>query len=545
MYLQLSDIEKRRVDTLVGGFNTRQKIGQTFCIQTGNMSPGQVADVVDKYAIGGLFYAYRSTEDTAAITAAAQAVGNVPVIAAADLVNGPGARLENTTLFPWQMAVGAANSEDLAEKMGIATAREGRAAGLHWTFGPIVDLSLNMLNCMMHTRTFGDDPEHVLRLGKAYIRGVQSEGLMAATPKHFPGDGVDDRDTHICTLINGLSKQEWFDSYGRIWQAVIDAGAMCIMSGFIALPWLDPRPDHYAGPLPAALSRKIQIDLLRERLGFTGVLISDAIPMIGYAAMAKTSERVPLNIETGGDMVLWPEPIQEMQNMLRALDSGLLSEQRLDTAVRNILALKLRLGLLDNATYTLPAEATATHQQWADEIGERSITIIRDANQTLPLNLKPGAKVLTVTVALDHDTRGYVKDLSIVDQELRARGFEVVHLERPGCNEVAAAMADCDAVFINVHIMPRYGSTRFFAGAVQALWNAVWVDHPQVVFTSFGDPYKLYEMPYVPNYVNTYSNTPSSQRAVVKVWLGEMAAQGAVPVACPGFFANTTGQQAD
>jgi beta-N-acetylhexosaminidase len=158
VYLQLSDIEKRRVDTLVGGFNTRQKIGQTFCIQTGNMSPGQVADVVDKYAIGGLFYAYRSTEDTAAITAAAQAVGNVPVIAAADLVNGPGARLENTTLFPWQMAVGAANSEDLAEKMGIATAREGRAAGLHWTFGPIVDLSLNMLNCMMHTRTFGDDP---------------------------------------------------------------------------------------------------------------------------------------------------------------------------------------------------------------------------------------------------------------------------------------------------------------------------------------------------------------------------------------------------
>ena len=539
MYERLNTNQKRRVDAILDGFDTRQRIGQTFCIQTGKLSPAEVAAIVDEYAIGGLFYAYRSVEDTTAITSAAHNIGGVPVIATADLVNGPGSRLENATLFPWQMAVGAANSEDLAEKMGIATAREGRAAGVHWTFGPIVDLNLNMLNCMMHTRAFGADPDHVLRLSKAFIHGVQKEGLMAATAKHFPGDGTDDRDTHICTLINDLPEEEWMESFGRVWQGVIDEGVMCTMSGFIGLPWCDPR-DHYAGPMPAALSKKIQIDLLRERLGFQGVVISDAIPMIGFAAMAKTHERVPLNIETGTDMVLWPDPKVDFLHTERALDSGLLTEARLDTAVRNVLALKLQLGILDEKTYELPENAKTEHQSWADEIGEKSITVIRNAEQTLPVQLSPGASVLTVTVALDADTRGYTKDLSVVDAELTARGYEVTHLENPSPDELQAAMAGKEAVFMNLHIMPRYGSTRFFAGSVAPLWNAVWIDHPRVVFTSFGDPYKIYEMPYVSNYTNTYSNTPSSQRAVVKVWLGEMQASGAVPVECPGFFENST-----
>ena len=535
MYLTLLEQEQRQIDRLLDNMNGHEKIGQTFCIHTHKKSPDEVAELVERYHLGSIFYAYRSIEDTAAITKAADKCSKIPVIANSDLVNGAGSRLENATLFPWQMAVGSADSEELAEKMGIATAREGRAAGVHWTFGPIVDLNLNMLNCMMHTRAFGADPDHVLRISKAFIRGVQKEGLMAATAKHFPGDGTDDRDTHICTLINDLSEKEWFDTFAKVWQGVIDEGVMCIMSGFIGLPWIDPS-NHYAGPMPCSLSKKIQIDLLRERLGFKGTIISDAIPMIGFAARAKTYERVPLNIETGGDMVLWPDAKEDMINMERALDSGLLSEERLNTAVRNVLGLKLKLGILDEKTFELPKNAKETHQEWADQIGEKSIDLIRNCDNSIPLKLEPGAKVLTVTVAFDEDTRGYVKNLDTVDEELRKRGYEVIHLEKPGNAALAKVINDFDAVFINIHIMPRYGSTRFFAGSIGALWNAEWVDHPQVVFTSFGDPYKIYEMPYVPNYINTYSNTQSSQKAVVKVWLGEIEPQGHTPVSCKGFF---------
>jgi beta-N-acetylhexosaminidase len=155
--------------------------------------------------------------------------------------------------------------------------------------------------------------------------------------------------------------------------------------------------------------------------------------------------------------------------------------------------------------------------------------------------LEEGARVLTVSCAFDEDTRGYVKELSVVDDELRARGFEVEHLLNPGNDILNARCQEFDAVFMNVHVMPRYGTTRMFGQIAGIFWNSFWHKHDRVVFTTFGDPYKLYEMPYVPNYVATFSNTPSSQRAVVKVWLGEMAATGRLPVSLPGYFEREVG----
>jgi len=515
------------------------KLGQVCCCHAKTSTPDELVEMVQKYHIGSLFFAYRTATDCKAIMDAVNAAAEIPVIANADLVNGAGSRIENCTLFPWQMAVGAADSEDLAEKMGIATAHEGRACGLHWTFGPIVDISVNIHNSMMHTRTFGEAPGHVTRMSKAFIRGVQKDGLMAASAKHFPGDGIDDRDSHICTSINPLGEDEWMATFGRIWQDVINDGTMTIMSGHIALPWIDPG-SNYLGPLPATLSRKIQIDLLREHLGFQGVIISDAIPMIGFSCQAAVEERIPLNIETGSDMILWPIPERDFVNMQRALDNGLLSEERLDTAVRNVLGLKHALGLLGgDQGCPLTEEDRTTYQRWADEIGEGSITIIRNEGDLLPASLKPGARVLTVSCSFEGDTRGFVQDLDVVDEELRCRGFEVDHRINPSNAELNRIGRDYDAVFMNVHVMPRYGTTRFFGQTAQVFWDSFWHNHPCVVFTSFGcfiDPYKLYEMPYVPNYVNTFSNTPSSQKAVVKVWLGEMPAKGKSPVRLEGYY---------
>jgi beta-N-acetylhexosaminidase len=173
---------------------------------------------------------------------------------------------------------------------------------------------------------------------------------------------------------------------------------------------------------------------------------------------------------------------------------------------------------------------------WADEIGERSVCVVRNEGARLPLALGPGAKVATVTLTMTEDTRGYVKELDVVNEELASRGFEVEHFVNPGSELLNRRAGEFDAVFINVHIMPVYGTTRFAGKAVSTLWNSFWHDHPAVVFTSFGDPYKLYEMPYVPNYVMTFSNTPSSQRTVVKVWLGEIEPAGKLPVSLEGYY---------
>ncbi len=536
MYELLEPEQKKRVESLYQAMSLEEKISQTYCIHMETMSADEVtAKLKDLPDPGGVFFAYRSAEDCRGIMDAVNSRSRTPILGTADLVNGAGSRIQGATLFPWQMALGAADDEDLAYKMGLATAVEGRDAGLHWTFGPIVDLNINNGNSMMHTRAFGEKPSHVLRTAQAFIRGVQEENRMAATAKHYPGDGIDERDSHVCTSINSLSEKEWMESFGRVWQGVIDAGVKTVMSGHIALPWAAPGT-NYLGPMPATLSKELQIDLLRKRLGFKGVIISDATPMIGYSAMAGKSTRNVLNIETGSDMILWLRPEEETGYMKQALETGLLSENRLETAVKNILGLKLDLGLLDNKEPPSSSYTVRDFESWADTIGEKSIAVVRNESNLLPLRLKNGAKLLTVTVSFDEDTRGYVKDLSVVDKELRDRGFEVDHLERPGSKELSEAAPAYDAVFINVHVMPRYGTTRFFGNATACLWDSFWPEHPCVVFTSFGDPYKFWEMPYCPNFVNTFSNTPSSQKAAVKVWLGEIGAQGKSPVRCEGFF---------
>lgn len=538
MYERLDSKAQCAVDALYNELTLTERIGQTASIRSHDHTPEQVAAEFEQCPFGCVFHAYRTAAETEAIEAALRTVGRVPVMAHADLVNGAGSRLPGETLFPWQMAMGSADSEVLAERVGQATAREGVAAGIPWTFGPIVDLSINQHNSMMHTRTFGEDPGQVLRLSRAYIRGVQSDGRMAATAKHFPGDGIDDRDSHVCTSINSLSESEWMSSYGPIWQGVIDDDVMCVMPGHIALPWIDPATD-YRGPMPATLSAKIQIELLRERLNFKGVVVSDAIPMIGFAAMAPYEVRVPMNIETGSDVVLWPRPDDFVAIMTQALDRGILSEARLETAVKNVLALKLTLGVLDTAAAPVApvtADERAQFQGWADEIGERSISIVRNSDNLLPLQLKAGDKVLTVSCDFSGDTRGVVKNLDVVDDELRRRGIEVDHLDNPSGSELAKVAGLYAVVFMNLHVMPKYGTTRMSGTLTDAFWDAFWPEHEHVVFTAFGDPYKLYEMPYAPNYVMTYSNTPSSQKAVVRVWLGELDAVGKIPVNCPGYY---------
>lgn len=588
MYTRLSPDDRARVDEIFAGLSLDERIAQTLNVHAKAMTPDEIVALYEDCPFGAIFYAYRSADDTAAIAEALQSAASIPVIGSADLVNGAGSRIEGCTLFPWQMAVGATDSEECAENMGRATAIEGRAAGIHWTFGPIVDLSINIGNSMMHTRAFGDDPGHVERISRAFIRGVQGAGEMVATAKHFPGDGIDDRDSHICTSINSLEEEEWMRVFAPIWRGAFDEGVGCVMSGHIALPWIDPGAD-YLGPRPATLSSKIQIDLLRNRLGFGGVVISDAIPMIGFSAFAPYEVRVPSNIESGSDMILWPDPNADIPIMKQALDSGVLTESRLETAAKNVLALKLSLGLFESvrtpskngdaagtagyrhstanrasgaaaevasgasahstaapATGAASAGATtpgapgrpdsALFQQWADDIGRRSICIVRNENDLLPLSLEPGAKVLTVSCAFDEDTRGFVKELSVVDYELRERGFAVEHLLNPGNDVLNTRCREFDAIFMNVHVMPRYGTTRMFGQIASIFWNSFWHRHDTVVFTSFGDPYKLYEMPYVPNFVLTFSNTPSSQRAAVATWLGEIEPAGKLPVSLPGYF---------
>lgn len=539
MLKAITQKQNEKINRYMETITWEEKLSQVQCVMTFDKSAEEVAELAVHGKVGSVFIGNQTKERFKELAEATKNAG-IPVILCADLVHGAGSRMFGATEFPHYLACSATDSAEVMEKMGELTAQEGRAYGVHWTFGPVVDLCLNRDNPMMHVRTAGDQPDHVLKMSKAFIHGVQKDGLMAATGKHFPGDGVDGRDTHITTLINSLSREEWEKTYGVIWRGIIDSGVMSIMGGHIALPFIDSEYEEeaqrYKGPRPATLSQKIQIDFLRKELGFDGAIVTDALNMVGFGAHLRREEYGWRLLEAGSDMLLWTNPSTDTPLMLEAMKDGKLSEERVNDAVRRVLELKARVGLLDQVSIPsgLAQEALDANRQVAQEAADKSVTIVRDMFCSIPMrNLKPGAKILTITAQYVEGYRNNrdAKDLTVIDEELKMRGFEVDHLLNPdGASQVSKIAEQYDAVFVNIKYTPRYGSVRLYGDSFLLFKGSWWVENPKVVFTSFGDPYKLYDLPSLHNYINTYSNCEASQRAAVKVWLGEMEAVGNSPV---------------
>jgi len=532
------------IDALLAGMSVKDKIGQLLCPVAWDYDEVACDKLIDRtlrrveqYGVGCVFLAGGSEEATVKLTSRLSQVSDVPIIVCADMENGAGGPVAGRMVFPAGMACGAANDPAHVETVGRAVAREGRALGVHWTLGPVSDLCLCPANPMTFTRSYGCRPEHVGRMATAYIGGVQRGGRMSATAKHFPGDGAEEREPHICAAVNALSRDEWMDTYGRVWRAVIDAGVMTIMVGHIALPFVDGEADAMGLP-PATLSRKIQVDFLRDELGFEGLTICDAASMPGIAGYTDPVERCWRNVAAGTDVHLFSEPETDSDGALAAVRDGKLTEERLTEAARRVLELKARVGLFSDAPEpeTTPEERIGW-QNTAQTIADNSIVVARNVGGRLPVMLGAASKVLTVTMLHTEGLRhGHVPDIPVVDEELRRRGISVRHEVNLFRDELRAIQGDYDAVFLNLCVRPRYGTTRMYGDMVMTLWKGYWREHPCVIFSSFGDPFKLQEIPYAPNWVMSFDDSEPSQRAMVKVWLGEMAAKGRCPVSLPGYF---------
>jgi beta-N-acetylhexosaminidase len=529
-----------RADARLERMTPDEKIGQLLCwhllAPALRNDPARIAATAERFHLGSLFiYDWPSTQ-ISALTAELDRRTAVPVLIASDLEHGAGPAIPDGIEFPFQMAVGAADDEALAETMGRAAARQGAAAGVQWTYSPVVDINYNRLNPIVNVRSFGEDPDRVARLAAAVIRGIQRDDLMAAAAKHFPGDGVDDRDQHICTTVNSFSRAKWMQTFGKVWKRVIREDVMSIMAGHIALPCVD-RGRGFVGGVPATLSRRIQIDLLKQELGFRGCLVSDAIPMIGIGAHVKGNELAPRNIAAGSDVVLFCEPERDFPAVKQAVEKGEISEERLPDAVRRVLTMKARLGSLEKRRSVPAAEETelAEFRTASRSIAERAATLSRNLAGLVPLRLKPGARVLTITLKYDsgtglgQDQGERYRDLTVVDEELRRRGLVVEH----ACNDMSPVRRDdYEAVFLNVKIVPHClpGTVRMVGHLAFQFWNSALAEARNLVITAFGNPYLADDIPSARTMLLMFDASPDAQRAAVAVWLGEREAPGASPV---------------
>jgi len=521
------------IESTLADLTLEQKLGQLLqpIIQP-KQSRDDTLAVLHGIEVGGVTLASGTREQVLACTSLVQEQAAVPVVVATDLENGPGRIISNATQFPDMMAIAAADRTDYAYTVGKSAALEGRACGIHWSFTPIVDINANWENPITNTRGLGDDPERITRLSTAMIRGMQEHGL-AACAKHFPGDGFDCRDQHLCTSVNPLRMDEWWRLSGRMFQQAIDAGVWTIMIGHIALPAYDPGDGRtLAAAPPATLSRKLMTELLRDTMGFTGLIVTDALGMGGVTSYAPQREEQILRVmDAGADVLLFAEVAEDFDILYRAVKQGRLSMERIEQSLRRILHLKELVGL-DRHTELQPvlAEDMTVFTATAQAIADAALTVVQDIEKTIPWALPPGSKIFSMHVLGDQEYH-----VDGFDALLRAEGFEVTtfHEEgRWGSLPSREALAGYDAILVNYVFGPTWGTSRIrpHGNMMRNLALIYGMHLANTVSISFGSPYLQFEFPRMPVLINTYSPDVHSQAAVIRLLQGHLEATGKSPV---------------
>jgi beta-N-acetylhexosaminidase len=530
-------------DSLLRSLSLRQKVGQlVFPWLLGNYSAldGEGLDTIlvaiDSLAIGGIIVSTGTPIDAAAKLNALQRRSALPLLIAADLEFGTGMRLQGGTAFPQPMAVGATGRELDAYEMGRVTALEARAVGIHVTFSPVADVNNNPANPIINTRSFGEDPAAVSRLVAAYVRGATEHGL-STTAKHFPGHGDTGIDSHIALPLTTGCWDRLDTLELEPFRAAIRAGVTAVMTAHVAVPCLDAE-----GGRPATLSRRIMSEVLRDSLGFTGIVVTDALTMGAIVAQYGAGESAVLAFEAGSDLLLMPSDLRAaVEAMVTAVESGRISMDRLDRSVRRLVELKAALGLFDRRTVPLDSVPEVVgrraFQQIADDIAARGLTLVTRG----PIDGFRARRGRTAVITYADET-----NLSIGGELLRglraagdtASTFRLYPASGPASYDSArAVIAAVPRVIFAAGVRPiAWRGHVALPDSLAALILSTSASRPSLL-VSFGSPYLLSQLPgFTGGYLLAWSDVLATERAVARALSGPAAITGLLPISLgPGY----------
>ena len=540
----LNDAEIEWVEKTLEQMSLEEKIGALFC-PIGYSTAPEYLDMLLSFHIGGLFFRDGVGEEMRKTFEYAQSHSRIPLLIPSNLEAGGDGAATDGTPYGKQMACTAAGDKKYAYRLGKIACTEAAALGINWAFAPVVDIDRNYHNPITNIRTYGDDPETVYTYAKEYMRAAR-ECNVAVSVKHFPGDGVDERDQHLLTSVNSLSMEEWDETYGRVYQKLIENGALTVMAGHIAMPAYQEyyNPQTSGSIIPASLSRELLNNLLRDKLSFNGLVITDATPMVGFTAAMAREKSVPLAIESGCDMFLFNKDLAEdYQFMMDGYKNGILSEKRLLEANKRILALKAALKLHEKkaAGTLVPSEdglkvlKSKQHIGWARELADASITLVKDTQKLLPINAAKYPKVLLEILG---DFPSNERVLKQVKEELEKKEFQVFVYEKEnfevGVDNVKAFKEKYDLVIYigNVENASNQTTNRinwytFWGQGNNVPWFA---NEIPVLFISVANPYHLLDVPMIKTYINCYSNNEYVLEAVVDKITGNSDFKGKNPI---------------
>lgn len=533
-----------------------------------------VETLIQRYHIGSLDIGGRQNganlekptpEQVAAITNDFQKASKLPLLIGADLERGLASRFSGVPDFPFPMAFGAANDQKAVEREAAITAQEARAIGIHWTFGPVADLNSNPANPIINTRSFGEDAAASAPLVSAYIRGAhasEKDRLLVAV-KHFPGEGDTSADPHLKVTAISATKEHLNQIELLPFQSAIQAGADSVMLAQAAVPAVDPDAQRIA-----TTSGKLVDGVLRQQLGFQGLVITDALEMRGLTELYKDdpnpSARIAIDaIKAGDDVLTLPRDLNRTYlGILNAVAHGEIPESRIDASVRRILTVKASLGLDQNRFIDLAKVGDAFRDRkpfaFAQEVSDAAVTLVRNEDRLLPLHMAGKAehesdasrpKVIAITLTDSKQSRlGPTFDKEFLARNPDAKIFHYYNDQIDSdVNpfELLPMLKNADKVVIAayvVHTAPRQETqngqtvnTVGFAGpGAKFLGQVLAVNLQKTIVVALGSPYVIDDFPQIRNYVCTYSLVSTAEISAIRALFGEINNHAKLPITLPG-----------
>ncbi|MCM3768238.1 glycoside hydrolase family 3 protein [Neobacillus niacini] len=563
----LTDEDIKWVQDTIESMSTEEKIGQLFVNMGSSRTEEYLTDMVNNYHIGAVRYNPGKAEEVYDQNKILQENSKIPLLIAANTEAGGNGACTDGTEVGVEVKIGATKDAKWAYEMGRVSGVEASAIGCNWSFAPIVDINYNWRNPIISSRSFGSDPDLVLEMSLAYMKGIQESGIAPAA-KHWPGDGVDERDQHLSFSVNSLSTEEWDKTFGKVYQGLIDAGLPSIMAGHIHLPSYQ----RHFNPgvkdeelLPATLSKEITTDLLRGKLGFNGVVVTDASHMLGLTGAMKRSELLPTSIAAGCDLFLFfNDPDEDFGYMMEGYKKGIISDDRLEEALERILGLKAMLGLhKKEKTEILPPKEAALakiglpeNKALFKEVADHAITLVKDKQDIWPVTPEKFKRVLLVDVKGVQGGFGALigskeKAVDMMKELLEAKGFEVTVWESTEERIMKLPEEERFAAIANVYAQKRpitdltdhydliINIANVNPGTVQRIvWPAskgtpdipFYIHEVPTIFVSVQYPYHLADVPQVKTYINTYDSKKQTLELLVDKLMGHSEFKGDSPV---------------
>ncbi len=494
--------------------------------------------LVKDMKVGGVVFFEGDIYNQAAFTNHLQLLADIPLLIASDFERGLGMRLKDAVEYPYNMAIAATREPNLAYLMGLYTARESRAIGVHQNYAPVVDINHDYRNPIVNIRAYSDNTGLISQFTDAFIKGMK-DGNMLTTAKHFPGHGATSLDSHREMPKIMLTKEEFNTADLLPFKKAIDDGVSSVMVGHLGVPAYEDDPNT-----PASVSKNIISKLLVKELGFKGMIVSDAMNMHAITKNFDTKTATIMCIEAGTDILIYPDdPIASVNALIEAVRENKIPISRIEKSVRKILAAKKSLKLDEDRFINIgkidKVVSLNEPRRLAEEIAQKSITLVKDDKNAVPINLKDFKKVVCITL---RDTRAKLTDKNITTfEKLVSSEFETIQLGR-------LSRKSTDKEYDNMYklaqkadyiILPTFVGVRSFQGTVdidsrhQSFINKLIELNKPLVVLSFGNPYILNKFAKAPAYLTSYGGVYYSQKAMFDALFGRAKISGTLPITIP------------